>query len=324
MRLEYQIAAALLLDFLIGDPRWFPHPVKLIGRLAASLEAPARRLLPWPRIAGIAAALIVAGITGFAAWGLVHFAGLAHPAAGIAVSILLIYLAIAARDLARHSTNVFRSLEAADLDEARRRVAMIAGRDTAQLDEPELVRAAAESVAESTVDGVTSPLFYAALFGPVGSMVYKAVNTLDSTFGFKDDRYLKFGWASARLDDAANFVPARLTAPLISAAAALLGQRPLSALRITLRDARKHHSPNAGFPEAAFAGAMGVRLGGLNFYGGQPVDKPAIGDAVVPLARRHIPAANRLMFATTLLFLAVCLAGRVAALHLWHTWRAAA
>jgi adenosylcobinamide-phosphate synthase len=149
------------------------------------------------------------------------------------------------------------------------------------------------------VDGVTAPIFYALLGGPVGAMVYKAVNTLDSTFGYKNERWLEFGWASARLDDAVNWLPARLTAPLVPAAAALLGLRPLNALRIVLRDRRKHPSPNAGFPEAAVAGALGVQLGGLNYYFGRASERPRIGDPLQPLTRRHIGQANRLMLMTS-------------------------
>ncbi len=322
MRLEYQILAAVVLDLLVGDPQWLPHPVRLIGRFAMGLEAPARRLPGCARGAGIATVIVVVGVTGVASIVLVWAAGLVHPAAADVVSVLLIYFAVAARDLAHHGMAVFRALRAGDLPEARRRAGRIVGRDTDRLDEPEIVRAAVESVAESTVDGVTAPLFFAVLFGPAGAMAYRAINTLDSTFGYKDERYLKFGWASARLDDAANFVPARLTAPLVSVAAAVMGQRPGLSLRIMRRDGRKHASPNAGLAEAAMAGAMGVQLGGLNYYGGEPAPKPTIGDPVVRLARRHILTANALMFVTAGLFVLMCLAARIGVLHVWQSWRA--
>ncbi|MCX6910659.1 MAG: adenosylcobinamide-phosphate synthase CbiB, partial [Verrucomicrobia bacterium] len=246
MRLEYQIIAAFALDLLFGDPRWLPHPVKLIGRFAVMLEAPLRRSIPSTRVAGVVAVVVVLGVTGFVAFGLVRCAAALHPAAGDIVSILLLYTAFAARDLAHHANAVYRSLASGDLAEARQRVSMIVGRDTARLDEREVVRATVESVAESLVDGVTAPLFFAVLGGPVGAMLYKAVNTLDSTFGYKDERYIQFGWASARLDDLANFLPARFTAPLVAVAAALLGHNALRSLRIWLRDGRKHVSPNAG------------------------------------------------------------------------------
>jgi adenosylcobinamide-phosphate synthase len=155
----------------------------------------------------------------------------------------------------------------------------------------------------------------------VGAMVYRAVNTLDSMFGHQDERYLQFGWAAARIDDLANYVPARCTAPLACIAALLLRLRPGLAARTLLCDGRKHDSPNAGLTEAAMAGALGVQLGGVNYYDGQPSVKPTIGEAIEPLSPRHIRLANALMFVTAGLFLAVCLALRAETLQLWHTWR---
>ena len=317
MRLEYQILSAFGLDLLVGDPQWLPHPVRWIGRLALALETPLRRCIPNLRLAGCAAVLLVVGLTGGLSYLLILGAGWLHPAAGDALSILLLYTALATHDLARHSHNVYRALRAGDLPEARRRVARIVGRDTAQLDESGVVRATVESVAESLVDGVTAPLFFGILAGPVGALSYKAVNTLDSTFGYKSERYLYFGWASARLDDAANFLPARLTAPLVALAAALLWYRPLEALRTLWRDGRKHDSPNAGLSEAAVAGALGVQLGGLNYYDGEPLRKPFIGEPREPLRPAHIWRANVLMLATACVALVAFLAVRVAVLASW-------
>ncbi|MBM4144580.1 MAG: cobalamin biosynthesis protein CobD [Lentisphaerae bacterium] len=311
MTLTWQILAAVALDLLVGDPRWLPHPVRGIGWLAQRLEQPMRRLVPSERAAGVVTVLLVAGTAGTAVWAAIRLAGLIHPLAADIVGVAVIYTTVAARDLVRHSMSVFRALVAGDLGEARRRVARIVGRDTAQLDEAGVARAAVECVAESTVDGVTAPLFFAIVAGPVGAMAYRAVNTLDSTFGYKTERYLRFGWASARLDDLANYLPARITAPLIGVAAAILGRRPVQSWRILRRDGRKHESPNSGLSEAAIAGALGVQLGGLNYYEGEPLEKPTIGDATVPLAPAHIPAANALMFATLALFLALGLAVRL-------------
>jgi adenosylcobinamide-phosphate synthase len=329
MRLEYQILIAVALDLVLGDPRWLPHPVRGIGRLALWLEALARRGLGPTRVAGLLTALATYAIVGAATWGAIRLAGAIDPHAADAVSIFVIYTTIAARDLARHSMAVFRPLAAGDLVAARQAVAAIVGRDTQQLHEAGVVRAAVESIAESTVDGVTAPLFFAVIAGPVGAIVYRAINTLDSMFGHLDDRYRRFGWAAARIDDLANYLPSRLTAPLLCLAAALLkatGTRwvpAIHAVRVLTRDGRKHASPNAGLTEAAMAGALGVQLGGLNYYDGQPLEKPAIGDPLVPLAPRHIPRANALMFLTTGLFLTACLLARIAALQLWHAWRAA-
>ncbi len=321
MNLENQILAAVALDLALGDPRWLPHPVRGIAWLASRLESLAGGRT---RLAGLAVALLVYVAAGAAAWGVVRLAALAGPIWADVASIAILYTTIAARDLVRHSMAVRRALAAGDLVEARRRVAAIVGRDTDRLDEPGIVRAAVESVAESTVDGVTAPLFWAIVAGPVGAVVYRAINTLDSMFGHQDERYARFGWAAARIDDLANYLPARLTAPLLCVAAMLLGQRPLQAARILLRDGRKHASPNAGLPEAAVAGALGVQVGGRNFYGGRPVDQPAVGEPLTPLAPRHIPLANALMGVAAVLFLAAGLSLRLGAIHLWQLWRAAA
>ena len=224
----------------------------------ASTQVAAQRVDVRLRLAGLVVALTVYGLTGLAAWGAIRLAALVHPIGADLVSIVIIYTAIAPRDLARHSMAVFRALTAGDLVEARRRVAMIVGRDTDRLDEPEVVRAAVESVAESTVDGVTAPLVFAVVAGPVGAIVYRAINTLDSMFGHRDARYRDFGWAAARIDDLANWLPARLTAPLVCLAALIAWQRPCRALRVLVRDGRRHESPNAGLSEAAMAGALGV------------------------------------------------------------------
>ncbi|MDD4889127.1 MAG: adenosylcobinamide-phosphate synthase CbiB [Phycisphaerae bacterium] len=311
MRLEYQILIAAGADLLLGDPRWLPHPVRGIGWLAARMETLTRWAIRPARLAGIVAAVGILGIAGGAAWGLIRLADLAHPIAADVVAIALLYTTIAARDLARHSMAVFRRLARGDLDAARKAVAMIVGRDTDRLDEAGVARAAVESVAESTVDGVTAPLFFAILFGPIGAIVYRAANTLDSMFGHKDERYREFGWASARIDDVLNFIPARLTGPLVCVVAAMLGQRPVNAARVLVRDGRKHDSPNAGLAEAAMAGALGVQVGGVNCYNGEPLEKPTIGDAILPLSARHIPWANALMFATAGVFLALGLSLRV-------------
>jgi adenosylcobinamide-phosphate synthase len=236
-------------------------------------------------------------------------AGLLHPLARDIVSIVLLYTTFAARDLSRHSLNVYRELKMGNLEEAREKVSLLVGRDTDVLDETGIVRATVESVAENTVDGVTAPLLFAFLAGPLGAMLYKAVNTLDSTFGYKNERYREFGWASARLDDLANYIPARLTAMIIPVAAVILKLSPLGSLRILLRDGNKHPSPNSGLTEAAVAGALNVQLGGVNYYFGQPALRPTLGDPGRELRKNDILRTNSLMFVTliiaTMIFLAV-------------------
>ena len=310
MRLEYQIAIALLLDLSFGDPRWLPHPVRFIGRLIAALEEPARRAIPDARLAGSLMALAVILTAALATGAMIGVAGWVHPRLGDAVSILILYTTLAARDLANHSNGVYRALARFDLAEARRLVSWLVGRDTERLTEPEVVRAAVESVAENTVDGIIAPLFFAALGGPIAAMAYKAASTLDSMIGYRNERYIDFGRTAAKIDDGANWLPARLAAPIIAAAAALTGQQASAAWRIARRDGRKHMSPNAGIAEAAFAGALGIRLGGVMQRRGRPVNLPEIGDPVVTLAHGQILAANRMMYAATGIAVAVFLAAR--------------
>jgi adenosylcobinamide-phosphate synthase len=318
MRLEYQILAAVALDLVLGDPRWLPHPIRFIGRLACGLESPMRRAVPHTRAAGIATAMLVILITGLATAALVFGAARLHPALGSVVSVLMLYTTFAARDLANHSAEVRKALKRGDLLYARHRVSWMVGRDTDCLDEPGVVRAAVESVAENIVDGFTAPLFFAVIGGPVGAMVYKAINTLDSTFGYKNERYIDFGWASAKIDDMANFLPARLTAPLVVLAALVIRLRPGNALRICLRDHSKHASPNSGITEAAVAGALSVRLGGLLYRKGKPVEMPTLGDSIVKLEPKHILRVNALMLTTSILSTGAFLGIRLAFIYFWR------
>lgn len=300
MRLELQILLAVLLDLLMGDPRWLPHPVRLIGRLIAFLENPLRRITSSQRFNGGLLAVTVIAATGGVTFGVLRFAAWIDPLAADIVSALFIYTALSIRDLGKHGMDVYRALKSGNLAAARAKVAWLVGRDTDVLDETGVVRAAVESVAENTVDGVIAPLFFAALFGPVGAMMYKAVSTLDSMVGYKNEKYYHFGWAAARLDDVANFLPARLCAPLMAIGAWLTGNRPMQAWRICLRDRRHHASPNSGIPEAAMAGALGVQLGGPLFRQGIRIELPTLGDALNPLETRHILQANYIMLAVSL------------------------
>jgi len=311
MRLEYQIIAAIILDFIAGDPPWLPHPVKVIGRFAIFLETPLRRIFANRRLAGAVAVLIVLAVTGLSTYAAIVCAGLLHPLASDIVSIVFLYATFAARDLMDHSLSVYRGLNGGSLEKAREKVSLLVGRDTEALDQSGLIRATVESVAEYSVDGVTAPLVFAFLAGPLGAMLYKAVNTLDSTFGYKNERYWEFGWASARLDDLANYVPARLTAMMIPVAALILKFHPFNSLRILLRDGKKHPSPNSGLTEAAVAGALAVQLGGLNYYFGQPSLRPTMGDPETELTKTDILRANALMVVTLILALVICLAVRM-------------
>lgn len=311
MPLELQILIAFGLDLLIGDPRKLPHPVKIIGRLAVMFEQPLRRTIENKKLAGIAEVCLVIACTGVGVCLILWAADQWNPILADLLSIYFLYCGIAARDMIRHSKQVYAALNAGSLEEARRRVGMICGRDTDRLDEAGITKATVESVAENMVDGVTAPLFFGVLGGPVGMMVYKAVNTLDSTFGYKNERYLEFGWASAKLDDAVNFIPARLTGLLVPLAAVMLQQKGLSSLWILIRDRKNHPSPNSGHTEAAVAGALGIELGGLSYYSGQPSNKPTLGDPIFPVKPAQILAANRLLLVTSGLALIVFMMARL-------------
>lgn len=295
-----QIVLALLLDMVAGDPRWLPHPVKGIGWLALALETLLRQRLQ-PRQAGVVAVVLVVTITTGLTWFVCAGAKKINPLFGDFISIILLYTCFAMHDLRYHALQVFRPLVTGDVDLARRRVAMLVGRDTENLDEGEITRAAVESVAENSVDGITAPLIFAFIAGAPGAMFYKAVNTLDSTFGYKNERYLQFGWMAARFDDLINFLPARITGLLVPFAARFLNLDGRRAWQMFKRDRHNHPSPNGGQIEAAFAGALGVQLGGTNYYGGDVSERPLMGDAQQSLRAVHIEQAVRLMVVTSLL-----------------------
>ena len=231
---------------------------------------------------------------------LLFFASSCSPLLGFIIAVVLAYTTLAARDLARSARNVLVHLEGGDIAGARHALSMIVGRDTAGLDERGIVRAVVETVAENSSDGVLAPLFYLTLGGPALAMAFKAVNTLDSMVGYRNDAYKDFGWAAARLDDLANFIPARISAVLLCLVAwCLPGASVRDAFRISLRDGRKHASPNSGYPEAAMAGALGLRLGGPGTYEGVVLDKPYIGDALRDFDKKTIEMSIRLMYCAT-------------------------
>jgi len=297
------IPAAVLLDWLIGDPRWMPHPVVFIGRLIAFLEKHLRKWFRNEIFSGALLLLLTVGVTAGTAALLLKLAYAISPAVGLAVALILSWSCLAARSLQRESALVARALASNNLAGARKHLALIVGRDTAELEEAEIWRGTVETVAENTADGVIAPLLCLMLGGPVLGLAYKAVNTLDSMVGYKNDKYLLFGRASARCDDLVNWLPARLTGLLLVVAAPLAGLSLQSAWRIMRRDGRNHSSPNSGIPEAAAAGALGVQLGGTNYYFGSPVAKPTIGEPLHPLACRDWRGAVKLMYGAEALLL---------------------
>lgn len=305
------VLAAVLLDLLLGDPRWLPHPVVFIGRSIAVLERQLRRLVGNERLGGVLLLVTTVGGTVLAAWGLLRLAAVLHPMLQGGVAVLLSWNCLAARSLQRESGYVAEALQRGDLADARWYLSRIVGRDTAELQEPEIWRATVETVAENTSDGVIAPLVYLMIGGPLLGLAYKAVNTLDSMVGYKNERYLRFGWASARCDDLVNWLPARLTGWLMVLAAPLAGLSAGGALRVMRRDGRNHSSPNSGMPEAAAAGALGVRLGGTSSYFDKPVAKPFIGDPVQPLSREAYRGVVRLMYGSEAVLVALFLGWRV-------------
>jgi adenosylcobinamide-phosphate synthase len=301
------ITLALLLDLALGDPRWLPHPVVLIGRLISRLEKMLLGTLSSDRAAGVLLLVVTVGSAMAATWLLLRLALLVHPLAGFLAAAFISSTCLAIRSLHSESALVANALASGDIETARRSLSYIVGRDTDHLDEPEIWRALVETVAENSSDGIIAPLFWLTLGGPVAAMAFKAVSTLDSMVGYKNERYLRFGWASARMDDIMNFIPARLTALLMIIAAPLAGLSLRGSRGITMRDRLKHPSPNSGHPEAAAAGALGVRLGGPASYGGRASWKEYIGDPVVPLDERAYLGMIRLMYTAAFIMAAGCL-----------------
>jgi adenosylcobinamide-phosphate synthase len=232
------------------------------------------------------------------------------PLLGGITAIWIAYTTLATRSLHRESGKVVAALSEGNIASARERLSRIVSRDTSELDERDIVRAVLETVAENISDGIVAPLFYLALGGPVGAMIYKAVNTMDSMVGYLNDRYRYFGWFAARADDAANWIPARLSGFLIVGAATLLKMDGPGAWRIMIRDARKMKSPNAGFPEAAAAGALRIQLGGTNVYFGEQVHKPTLGDPQTPLTPVVYHSMVRLMYVTSFMAMITATIGR--------------
>lgn len=290
-----------LLDLWLADPGWMPHPVVLMGKCITRLEEVLRSHLPatpkGERAAGCVLAVLLPVGTLVLTGAICLLAGRIHPLLGLAVQTFWCWQALAVKGLAEESKNVYRQLAAEDLPGARRAVARIVGRDTQALTEEGVTKAAVETVAENFSDGVVAPLFYMMIGGAPLALCYKAVNTMDSMIGYKNQRYLQFGRAAAKLDDAANYLPSRLAAVFWIAAAGLTGQDVPNAWRIWRRDRRNHASPNSAQTESACAGALGVQLAGPAYYFGEYYDKPTIGDAKRPIEPRDILRANRMLFA---------------------------
>ncbi|MBR4903576.1 MAG: cobalamin biosynthesis protein CobD [Selenomonadaceae bacterium] len=300
---------AFLIDALIGDPRSKFHPVVLIGNLISLLERFLRRDTDSPLkkvIKGgilVYAVIITVTFIGFA----IEILSLEIPnlAAQIFIQALVLSFMISPRSLAEAGREIYLLLETDHLDYARKRVSWIVGRDTQNLNEAEVTRATVETVSENTVDGIISPLFYFVIGGLPLAIFYRAVNTMDSMLGYKSEKYFFFGRIAARLDDIANYIPARLTGLLFICAAFLLRLDYKNAFAMMKRDAKKHPSPNGGWAEATVAGALNIRLGGMNYYFGEPHFRAYMGEPNESLEAAHILGTIRLMYTATILFLVV-------------------
>ena len=305
--------AGFLLDLFLGDPMGWPHPIRWIGNMIGGLteyflnladknldyETMAARKRAYGRLLVV----IVILVTGLFSFGILFAAYKINIILGIIVEAVMTYYCLAAKSLYVESVKVYHALKAEGVQAGRKAVSMIVGRDTASLDETGVIKAAVETVAENTSDGVIAPMIYLAIGGPVVGFIYKAINTMDSMVGYKNDKYMDFGRTAAKLDDVVNFVPARISALFMIISCIFLGKNynQAMALKIFLRDRFNHASPNSAQTESACAGALGLRLAGPASYFGKVVSKPYIGDSVRVIELEDIKRANRLMFATEFL-----------------------
>lgn len=309
------LAAGYLLDLLIGDPRWLYHPVCLIGNLIALLEKGIRKILPKTEKGELSGGFLEVVLVCLISLG-VPCAVLSVlyrylPLAGLALETFWCYQLLATKSLKDESMKVYDRLKNGTIEEARYAVSMIVGRDTAELTEEGVTKAAVETVAENGSDGVIAPMLYMAVGGAPLMFLYKGINTMDSMLGYKNDRYLYFGRCAAKLDDLANYIPARISGWMMVAAAFLTGMDGKNAAKIYKRDRRNHASPNSAQTEAAVAGALRVQLAGNACYFGKLYEKPTIGDKLREVEPEDIRRANRLLYGASVLSVLLCLGGRL-------------
>ncbi len=304
--MEFLMAAAMVLDLVIGDPRIYPHPVVYIGKAIQWQEKLIRRYARTRaelRIAGIFLWLSIVGGTYLFFGAIIWFAYKFNAYLGVFTMVFLMSQALAVNSLYKHVMAVVTPLKQGDVGSARKALSMIVGRDTEQLNEKEILRAVVETVAENTVDGITAPMFYGFIGGPPLALAYKAVNTLDSMVGYKNDKYIDLGWASARLDDLANYIPARITGLLYLLISPITPGGFRNVFKTIWNDARRHPSPNSGIPEAAAAGALAIQLGGVNYYAGIESNRALIGENQKPIEISDVNWSLLLMFMVSLIML---------------------
>ncbi len=298
------IGIAIVVDFIIGDPYGFPHPVIYMGKFISTLEKYFRKKSKndkeLKKYGGFIFLILILTtyITTFVIVSIFSFNKILY----ILVNSFLLYTTVAAKCLKVESEKVYKALEDEDINKARLMLSYIVGRDTTTLEESEIVRAAVETVAENTSDGVIAPLFYGIIGGAPLAMMYKAINTMDSMLGYLTEKYKYIGYFPAKLDDIANFIPARITGIAMCISSPIVGGNIIRAVRVMIRDRKNHKSPNCAYPEGAAAGAIDIRLGGTNIYFGEVIEKPTIGDNIKPINRMHIKECNKLMIVSEILF----------------------
>jgi adenosylcobinamide-phosphate synthase len=323
MKLIYALILGFLLDLILGDPRFMIHPVQIIGWFIDKLKKLLQHLIygcsfeevkeqkierkeSAELIAGYVLTLVIVLGTYFVISGLLFLAAKIHPWLAFGLETWLIYRILATKSLRKESMKVYYKLKAGDLEGARKEISYLVGRDTQELTESEIARADVETIAENTADGVIAPMFFIALGGAPLGFAYKAVNTLDSMVGYRNDELIHIGHASAKLDDVCNFIPARLAAFMMIIASAILRFDVKGAIRIFNRDRFNHLSPNSAQTEAVAAGALNIQLGGTHTYFGKPVEKPTIGDDIRPVEYEDIRRTNQLMYVSAVLSLIFC------------------
>lgn len=300
----YACLIGFLLDLSIGDPQWLYHPIRLIGKLIEVTEKALRKCLPNTKkgqlVGGMLLVIIVVGISTLVTFLIVTMGYKWHPAVGLSIESILCYFLLATKSLKTESMKVYDQLVKGDLQESRKAISMIVGRDTERLDEKGVAKAAVETVAENTSDGVIAPLIFIMIGGAPLGFFYKAVNTLDSMVGYKNDRYLYFGRVAAKVDDLVNLIPARLAASCMMLAAYIMGMDGRNSVKIFKRDRYKHASPNSAQTEAVCAGALRIQLAGDAYYFGKLYPKEYIGDPLETVTPEKIVDANRLLYGTAI------------------------
>ena len=296
-----------IIDLIIGDPYSFPHPVIYIGKLIKCLENNIRKIFKkekYLKFAGFILWFITVGLTYVLTYLIIKLSKF-NSITFLIVNSFIIYTTLATKCLKDEAIKIYDILKSGDIYESRKQLSYIVGRDTSSLNEAEIIRATVETVAENTVDGIISPMFYAFIGGAPLAMTYKAINTLDSMVGYKNDKYINLGFASAKIDDIANYIPARICIIFMTIASLILRFNYKNCFKISIRDRKNHKSPNCAYPEGAVAGALGIQLGGTNIYFGKPVYKPTIGDKYREIEIEDIKKTNKIMYLSSILSLII-------------------